>query len=51
MEPAFWFVDTFAKFLGPLFVFGVVVLKSSVVIIAYVVGLPYYMENKVGTMF
>ena len=47
MEPAFWFVDSFAKVLGPLFVVGVVILKTSVVVIAYVVGLPYYWEHKV----
>ena len=47
MEPAFWFVDSFAKILGPLFVLGVVFLKSSVVAIAYIVGLPYYWEHKV----
>ena len=47
MEPAFWFVDSFAKVLGPLFVVGVVVLKTSVVAIAYIVGLPYYWEHKV----
>ena len=47
MEPAFWFVDSFAKVLGPCFVAGVIFLKSSVVAIAYIVGLPYYWEYKV----
>jgi hypothetical protein len=29
MEPAFWFVDSFAKVLGPLFVAAVIFLKGS----------------------
>jgi palmitoyltransferase len=39
-------VDTFAKALGPIFVFGDFVLTFSVVAIAYSVGLPYYWDNK-----
>ena len=46
LEPAYWCVDTFAKALGPIFVAGVLVLTSSVVAIAYIVGLPYYWVNK-----
>ena len=46
LEPAYWIVDTFAKALGPIFVAGDVILTSSVVVIAYSIGLPYYWENK-----
>ena len=46
LEPGYWCVDTFAKALGPIFVIGDIVLTSSVVAIAYSVGLPYYWENK-----
>ena len=46
LEPAYWCIDTFAKALGPIFVAGVFVLTSSVVGIAYVIGLPYYWNNK-----
>ncbi len=48
MEPAMWFVDSFTKLLGPMFVTGVIVLTTSVIFIAYYVGLPYYMEYKNG---
>ena len=33
MEPAIWFVDTFTKVLGPLFVSGCITLVFSVVFI------------------
>ena len=46
IEPAIWFVDSFTKFLGPLFVTGVIILTFSVVFIAWYVGLPYYLEYK-----
>lgn len=46
LEPAYWVVDTFAKALGPIFVVGDFILTSSVVAIAYSIGLPYYWENK-----
>ena len=46
LEPAYWVVDTFAKALGPIFVIGDFVLTFSVIAIAYVVGLPYYWDNK-----
>jgi palmitoyltransferase len=48
MEPLFWFVDSFTKILGPLFVTGVIILTFSGVFIAYYVGLPYYLEHKNG---
>lgn len=45
MEPIFWFVDNYTHLLGPFFVVGVFFLTSSVVFIAYWVGLPYYHEH------
>ncbi|GFG33078.1 hypothetical protein Cfor_12103 [Coptotermes formosanus] len=42
MEPMFWFVDNFTKFLGPFFVACVCGLTASVVAIAYWIGLPYW---------
>ncbi|XP_033606340.1 palmitoyltransferase ZDHHC16 isoform X2 [Cryptotermes secundus] len=42
MEPMFWFVDNFTKFLGPFFVASVCGLTASVVAIAYWIGLPYW---------
>ncbi|XP_073997906.1 palmitoyltransferase ZDHHC16A isoform X1 [Rhodnius prolixus] len=42
MEPIFWFVDNFTKFLGPFFVACVVLLMTLVIIIAYYIGLPYW---------
>ncbi|XP_038216863.1 palmitoyltransferase ZDHHC16B isoform X2 [Zerene cesonia] len=42
LEPIFWFVDNFAGSLGKVFVFCVTVLTSSVVAIAYWIGLPYW---------
>ena len=45
MEPAIWFIDNFAKAIGPIFVCGVVSLTSSAIYIAYKVGLTYYQEN------
>ena len=46
LEPAIWFVDSFTKILGPLFVTGVIILTFSVISIAWYVGLPYYLEFK-----
>lgn len=46
MQPAFWFVDHCTAAVGPVFVAVVMFLTSSVVFIAYWVGLPYYVENK-----
>ncbi|KAJ0183784.1 hypothetical protein K1T71_000207 [Dendrolimus kikuchii] len=45
LEPIFWFVDNFAKYLGKVFVFCVTILTSAVVAIAYWVGLPYWWER------
>ncbi|XP_030031875.1 palmitoyltransferase ZDHHC16B isoform X2 [Manduca sexta] len=45
MEPIFWFVDNFAKYLGKVFVFCVTILTSLVVVIAYWVGLPYWWQR------
>lgn len=42
MEPIFWFVDNFTKFLGPLFVVAVAALTASVAIIAIWLGVPYW---------
>lgn len=42
MEPLFWFVDHFTQALGPIFVFLVVVTLFAYVVIAYVVGLPFW---------
>jgi len=41
-----WFLDQFTAILGPLFVFLVVFLTSSVVLIVYWIGLPYYLQYK-----
>jgi len=46
MQPAFWFVDQFTAVLGPIFVFLVIFLTSSVVFIVYWIGLPYYLQYK-----
>lgn len=45
MEPIFWFVDNFTKFLGPFFVFAVCSLTASVVCIAYWLGVPYWWDK------
>ncbi|KAJ8880297.1 hypothetical protein PR048_016763 [Dryococelus australis] len=51
MEPMFWFVDNFTKFLGPFFVFAVCALTVSVICIAYWIGLPYWWDrNPVATV-
>ncbi|XP_066991490.2 palmitoyltransferase ZDHHC16A isoform X2 [Anabrus simplex] len=42
MEPVFWFVDNFTKFLGPVFVICVCGLTASVVVIAYWLGVPHW---------
>lgn len=42
MEPMFWFVDNFTYAIGPFFVISVVSLTTSVVCIAYWIGLPYW---------
>ncbi|XP_076364565.1 palmitoyltransferase ZDHHC16 isoform X3 [Tachypleus tridentatus] len=48
MEPLIWFVDHFTKSLGPIFVAGVVFLTLSVVAIAYVIGLPYWISHSLS---
>ncbi|KAG8179293.1 hypothetical protein JTE90_024142 [Oedothorax gibbosus] len=45
MEPMFWFVDHFTKVLGPICVIAVIVLFLSMIIIAYVIGLPFYLKQ------
>ncbi|XP_054708601.1 palmitoyltransferase ZDHHC16-like isoform X2 [Uloborus diversus] len=45
MEPMFWFVDHFTKILGPICVAAVIILTSSIIIIAYAVGLPFYLKQ------
>ncbi|XP_059477659.1 palmitoyltransferase ZDHHC16 isoform X2 [Neocloeon triangulifer] len=42
MEPLFWFVENFTKFLGPFFVAAVCALTTFVVGVAYYLGLPYW---------
>lgn len=42
MEPIFYFVDNFTKVLGPFFIVAASVLTSSVVLICYIIGLPYW---------
>ncbi|KAK9758838.1 DHHC palmitoyltransferase [Popillia japonica] len=42
MEPMFWFVDNFTNAIGPFFVVIIIALTASVVIIAYIIGLPYW---------
>ncbi|KAK3851112.1 hypothetical protein Pcinc_040098 [Petrolisthes cinctipes] len=49
MEPMIWVVDHFSKALGPILVFGVVSLTSTIVAIVYIIGLPYYW-NKSPTL-
>lgn len=47
LEPIFKIVDSkvFKRFLGPLFVLCCILLTSSVVIICYIVGLPYWWKK------
>ncbi|XP_055317033.1 palmitoyltransferase ZDHHC16 [Sitodiplosis mosellana] len=45
LEPIIWIVDNFSGFLGPFFVVAVAVLTSAVVVIAHLVGLPYWWEK------
>lgn len=42
MEPMFWFVDHFTKVLGPICVVGVILLMTSIIVIAYAIGLPFW---------
>uniref|UniRef100_A0A1B6DJI2 Palmitoyltransferase n=1 Tax=Clastoptera arizonana TaxID=38151 RepID=A0A1B6DJI2_9HEMI len=45
MEPIIWFVDNFTKFLGPFFVLCVTVLMTTVIVISFWIGLPYWWER------
>ncbi|XP_042898842.1 palmitoyltransferase ZDHHC16 [Parasteatoda tepidariorum] len=47
MEPMFWFVDHFTKILGPICVIAVILLTSSLIVIAYAIGLPFYSNQNV----
>ncbi|KFM74080.1 putative palmitoyltransferase ZDHHC16, partial [Stegodyphus mimosarum] len=47
MEPMLWFVDHFTKILGPVCVTGVILLSSSIITIAYTIGLPFYMKQNI----
>ncbi|RWS30817.1 putative palmitoyltransferase ZDHHC16-like protein [Leptotrombidium deliense] len=50
LEPMFWFVDHFTLSLGPIFVAMVIVMLTVFVIIAYAIGLPYWLQrNQVVT--
>ncbi|RWS12342.1 putative palmitoyltransferase ZDHHC16-like protein [Dinothrombium tinctorium] len=42
LEPMFWFVDHFTQALGPIFVAMVIAMLTIYVLIAYVIGLPYW---------
>ena len=42
IEPLFWVIDHCTHLLGPIFALFVALLKISVVIIAYTIGLPHY---------
>ncbi|KAL0269883.1 UNVERIFIED_CONTAM: hypothetical protein PYX00_007470 [Menopon gallinae] len=42
MEPIFYFVDNFTKVLGPFFIIAASGLTISVVVICYMIGLPYW---------
>ncbi|EDV53458.1 palmitoyltransferase ZDHHC16 [Drosophila erecta] len=42
LTPIFWFVDNYTHCLGPFFVVGVAALTTSVVSIAYWIGLPFW---------
>ncbi|GAB6023328.1 hypothetical protein CHUAL_008131 [Chamberlinius hualienensis] len=47
MEPIFWFVDHFTHLFGPVFVIGVCLLTASVVLVAYLIGIPYYWHQNI----
>ncbi|XP_074641614.1 palmitoyltransferase ZDHHC16-like isoform X2 [Tubulanus polymorphus] len=48
MEPMYWCVDNFTKYLGPLFVLLVVCLTASVVVIFYMCLLPQKYYHSIG---
>lgn len=45
LEPMFFFVDSFTKIMGPIFVILVQIMTYSIVAIAYVLGLPYWIHH------
>ena len=52
VEPMFWFVDHFVVFLGRFFVFIVVFLVSTVIVIAHLIGIPvYWRQSPFLTLF
>ncbi|XP_044741783.1 palmitoyltransferase ZDHHC16B [Chrysoperla carnea] len=52
MEPIFWFVNNFTSVLGTFFVVAVCTLTTSVVSIAYWIGLPYWWnKSPITTVF
>ncbi|XP_016989803.2 palmitoyltransferase ZDHHC16 [Drosophila rhopaloa] len=52
LTPIFWFVDNYTHCLGPFFVVGVAALTTSVVSIAYWIGLPFwYAKSQLVTYF
>lgn len=52
LEPIFWFVDKFAKYLGPIFMITVIFLTTSVVAIFYTCLLPHvYAQSTARTIF
>ena len=52
MEPMFWFVDNFTKMLGPFFIAAVSCLTTCIVLICYVIGLPYWWKKSpITTIF
>lgn len=48
LEPMFWFVDRFARYIGPMFVTLVTVMTTSVVTIFYVCLLPHVYHASTG---
>uniref|UniRef100_A0A914VZB3 Palmitoyltransferase n=1 Tax=Plectus sambesii TaxID=2011161 RepID=A0A914VZB3_9BILA len=46
LNPAFWFVDNYVRHLGPIFVCVLISLVGAVVIIAYMIVIPYEIYQK-----
>jgi len=46
IQPAFWLVDQSTSLVGPLFVIAVTILTFTVIFIAFLIGLPYYLQHK-----
>ena len=51
MEPAIWFLDTFSKILGPLFVSGCIILVSCVVFIGKEIFRTAFREKRLKELF